>query len=138
MQSLAAAAANDMSGFAAGSLGDLPPPSPPAEKATARQNQARESGSCVGTGNARPTRLRCFKQKRADRGQASTLVGSSRRGCLQATSFRRRRAKASRPPQAAIRPGKPAPTMGPGTLTLMVELVEPAVGAMIVNFSVTE
>jgi hypothetical protein len=73
MQSLAAAAANDMSGFAGGSSGDLPPPSPPAEKTTTRQDQARESGSCVGTGNARPTRLRCLKQKRADRGQASTL-----------------------------------------------------------------
>jgi hypothetical protein len=56
-----------------------------------------------------------LKQKRADRwrGQhACRLVG----GCLlQATSFRRRRAKARRPPQAAIRPGNPAPTTGPGT-----------------------
>src|SRR5262249_57069325 len=33
----------------------------------------------------------------------------------QATFWRRRRAKASRPPAAKIRPGRPAPAMGPGT-----------------------
>src|SRR6185437_17096984 len=33
----------------------------------------------------------------------------------QASRLRRRRAKPIRPPQAAIRPGRPAPTIGPGT-----------------------
>src|SRR6516225_9103245 len=37
------------------------------------------------------------------------------RGKFQSTSLRRRRAKARRTPQAAIKPGSPAPTMGPGT-----------------------
>jgi hypothetical protein len=44
-----------------GSSGDFLPPSPPAQKATARQDQA-------GT-----TRLRCLKQKRADRGAPARL-----------------------------------------------------------------
>jgi hypothetical protein len=35
---------------------------------------------------------------------------------VQAVCFRRRRANARRPPQAAIRPGSPAPAMGPGTV----------------------
>jgi hypothetical protein len=40
-------------------------------------------------------------------------------GRTQATaSLRRRRAKARRPPQAATRPGRPAPTMGPGTVMI--------------------
>src|SRR5262249_30890303 len=34
---------------------------------------------------------------------------------FQATSLRRRRAKTRRAPQAATKPGNPAPTMGPGT-----------------------
>src|ERR1700737_1961842 len=59
-----------------------------------------------------------LKQKRADRwkGQhASRLVAIIREGCLQATCWRRRRTKARRAPQAATRPGNPAPTIGPGT-----------------------
>src|SRR5215472_10539180 len=53
--------------LAARSPDDLLPPSPPAEKATARQDQA----------GIRPTRLRCLKQKRADvEGQhACKLIG---------------------------------------------------------------
>src|SRR4051794_8443540 len=35
----------------AGCLGDLPPPSPPAEKPTAGQNQARKSGASDGAGD---------------------------------------------------------------------------------------
>jgi hypothetical protein len=38
-------------------------------------------------------------------------------GSRPQTVFRRRRAKPRRPPQAAIRPGRPAPTTGPGTAT---------------------
>src|SRR5262245_47779768 len=62
------------------------PPSPPAEKATARQDSA--------------TRERSAK--------AIAL--------FYAASWRRRRAKARSPAQAKIRPGSPAPAMGPGTL----------------------
>jgi hypothetical protein len=43
--------------------GALPPPSPPAEKATGHQDQA----------GTQPTRLRCLKQKRADRGRPARL-----------------------------------------------------------------
>src|SRR4029077_7053636 len=43
--------------------------------------------------------------------------------CDQANFCRRRRAKAIRPPQAAIRPGKPAPTMGPGTARVVAKPV---------------
>src|SRR5437588_5348908 len=60
-------------------------------------------------------------------------------GCVgKAARRRRRRARAKRPPQAAIRPGKPAPTTGPGTKRLIVELSEPGPAANTVNFSVTE
>ena len=39
-------------------------------------------------------------------------------GCAYVQAiFRRRRHQARRPPLAKIRPGSPAPTMGPGTLT---------------------
>src|SRR5690348_15753698 len=38
---------------------------------------------------------------------------------VYATLFRRRRAKARRQLHAAIRPGKPAPTIGPGTATAL-------------------
>jgi hypothetical protein len=43
---------------AAGSSGDLPPPSPPAEQATARQDQARQPGTCDGAEVERKRRRR--------------------------------------------------------------------------------
>src|SRR5580700_5617728 len=55
-------------------------------------------------------------EKRADHWKVSTLVSRRLKGGVpQLTSRRRRRTKARRPPQAAIRPGSPAPAMGPGT-----------------------
>ena len=41
---------------------------------------------------------------------------------------RRRRAKARRPPQAKIRPGRPAPTMGPGTAAGRIPRCSPTPG----------
>src|SRR5215831_6763939 len=59
-----------------------------------------------------------LKQRVLAHGIASTLASSSSiigRREVQTTSLRRRRAKPRRPPAAKIRPGRPAPTMGPGT-----------------------
>src|SRR5262249_55958493 len=56
------------------------------------------------------------KTKRASLHEAGTTSVSSR-DSGQAMLFRRRRAKAKRPAHAAITPGKPAPTSGPGTAT---------------------
>jgi hypothetical protein len=41
--------------------------------------------------------------------------------CDQAARRRRRRASAISPPQAASNPGRPAPTMGPGTVASLNE-----------------
>src|SRR5262249_50748361 len=58
----------------------------------------------------------CPKQKRAG-GGASTLLYVELE-LVDQTSFRRlRRAKPASPTQAAIRPGSPAPRIGPGTGT---------------------
>jgi hypothetical protein len=79
--------------------------SPPAEKATTRKDQAGKSSAP--------------KAKRAGYRMASTL---SRRPNLrgQTICWRRRRTKARRAPQAAARPGNPAPTIGPGTVETAV------------------
>src|SRR5258705_12566739 len=57
-------------------------------------------------------------------------------------AFRRRRARARRPPQAMIRPGNPAPTIGPGTAEMAIFWVpvQPSVhtGATICNTAVIE
>jgi hypothetical protein len=56
--------------------------------------------------------------------QPSVLAGASTLACPngdQATCRRRRLARANRPPQAAIRPGRPAPTMGPGTAAAEID-----------------
>jgi hypothetical protein len=92
------------------SSGDLLPPSPPAEKATARKDQARKASTP--------------KAKRAGYRMASTL---SRRSNLrgQTICWRRRRTKARRAPQAATRPGNPAPTIGPGTAETEVSSSSP-------------
>ena len=57
-----------------------------------------------------------FKSKVLAASRQHTLT--SNRLKVQATLWRRRRARASMPPQAATMPGRPAPTIGPGTLTL--------------------
>src|SRR5262249_2257093 len=70
------------------------------------------------------------KANRGDRGagqhasNARRIVKVQRE--LQATSRRRRRARARRPPQAAIRPGRPAPTIGPGTCRKPMKLSGPS------------
>src|SRR5215470_5881960 len=59
---------------------------------------------------------------------ASTLHPSQQSRASQAI-FRRRRARAIRPPQAMIRPGRPAPTTGPGTgLLASIGPVAPVAG----------
>ena len=92
--------------------GALLPPSPPTEKATARQDQA---------GDTRPT-ITNLKSKSVltlmDHGKASTLVSSSVIGGDQPFSgdelTTAARAKPKRAPQAKIRPARPAPAMGGG------------------------
>jgi hypothetical protein len=61
--------------------------------------------------------------------QTSVLAGASALACPngeaggigQATCRRRRLARANRPPQAATNPGRPAPTMGPGTAVAEID-----------------
>src|SRR5215472_1467690 len=55
------------------------------------------------------------------------------RGKFQAASLRRRRARARRAPQAATRPGSPAPTIGPGTGT--PKLMMPVAPLLLFNTS---
>jgi hypothetical protein len=38
-------------------------------------------------------------------------------------AFLRRRARATKPPRAAIKPGSPAPTIGPGTALQAISIV---------------
>ena len=60
-------------------------------------------------------RLRVKQQVRevlADQEKQATWTGGSAQASF---CCRRRRAKASRPPHAATKPGRPAPTIGPGT-----------------------
>jgi len=81
----------------AGCSRDLLPPSPPAEKATARQDQTWKSSTGDGDGDGSP--MRCLKKKSV----LTDVEGQH----AEATSWRRpRRAKARRPPPAKIRPGR--------------------------------
>jgi hypothetical protein len=72
-------------------------------------------------GDRREARLRSCGRRgwHADRSAASHLSLSLTRRSIQAVFFRRRH-QPRRPPLAKIRPGRPAPTMGPGRI--LVEL----------------
>jgi hypothetical protein len=71
----------------------------------------------------RTGQLRFARASTVAESQESVLAGASTLACPngeaggigQATCRRRRLARAKRPPQAATNPGRPAPTMGPGT-----------------------
>src|SRR5262245_61018088 len=66
-------------------------------------------------------------------------MAARRVACGYQAFFRRRRHQARRPPPARIRPGSPAPAMGPGTAAkLIVELALPPPAEEMVYFSVTE
>ena len=65
-------------------------------------------------GNSQRIKRRCASQWLAHRNR------NVESDCDQAARRRRRRASATSPPQAASNPGRPAPTIGPGTATLIV------------------
>src|SRR2546421_427705 len=76
------------------------PPSPPGEESAARQDQAGQS-------------------RKAIKRRANVVVAPGpeehRKQLRDLAISRRRRPQQRRPPQAKIRPGSPAPTMGRGT-----------------------
>src|SRR5262245_52809134 len=65
-----------------------------------------------------PTHGTKTKRPPNEGGPSHRVAGSTYAAALAAAL--RRRARASSPPQARIRPGMPAPTMGPGTLVTTV------------------
>ena len=77
----------------------------------------------------RTGQLRFARASTVAESQASVLAGASTLACPngeaggigQATCRRRRLARANRPPQAATNPGRPAPTMGPGTAVAEID-----------------
>ena len=74
--------------------------------------------SCAHEAPLRPVRVwRRALGLKAQRAGASASTCATLIEEFQANCLRRRRAKASMAPQAAIKPGMPAPTIGPGTLT---------------------
>ena len=90
----------------------LRPPSPQAQGATARQDQAQSGTTATLVGSV-PKAKACWPRKLSQHALSSSSM--RRRQSSQTTSLRRRRAKPRSPPQARIRPGRPAPTIGPGT-----------------------
>jgi hypothetical protein len=77
----------------------------------------------------RTGQLRFARASTVAESQESVLAGASTLACPngeaggigQATCRRRRLARANRPPQAATNPGRPAPTMGPGTAVAEID-----------------
>jgi hypothetical protein len=77
----------------------------------------------------RTGQLRFARASTVAESQTSVLAGASTLACTngeaggigQATCRRRRLARANRPPQAATNPGRPAPTMGPGTAVAEID-----------------
>jgi hypothetical protein len=77
----------------------------------------------------RTGQLRFARASTVAESQESVLAGASTLACPngeaggigQATCRRRRLARANRPPQAATNPGRPAPTIGPGTAVAEID-----------------
>ena len=112
------------------------PPAPPRGAPFSPQTEARTRLSCKSVTCSRriqpisqplPNSSRAttegwrrggIKEKRAG-GTPARLCGRQLPVYQAATCFRRRRAKARRPPQAITRPGSPAPMIGPGTAAIV-------------------